>query len=413
MKVVYIHQYFKTPQEPGGTRSYWISKELVRRGHKVTVICSTNKTTPMACVKNVDGIKVIYVKSTYSNYMSIPRKLWSFANFIRLAIKKASKQKEVDMVFATSTPLTVGYIALRLKKKMGWPYVFEVRDLWPEFPIQIGAIKNKVAIKLLRKLEYKIYERSEHVVVLSPGMKDGVLAAGVPEEKCTMVPNMSKPDEFYPREKSMDVMKRFNIDNSKFNVIYFGSMGRANGLDYIIDTAKCLKDKGVDDINFIFMGDGVTFPIIKEKADSLGLDNIKFLGNHKMNVVSDVVNCCDASITSFLNLPILYTNSPNKLFDSLSAGKPVIVNSAGWTKSLVENNNCGFYVDPNNPNDFVDKLLQYKNNNKLLEIWSKNARRLSLEVFDKNILSVKVADVLEKAYASSSQLHSTLQSASV
>lgn len=398
MNILYIHQYFKTPDEPGGTRSYWISKELVGRGHSVTVICSTNKQNPIPCTRSIEGIKVIYVRNEYNNYMSIPRKIYSFLNFIRLAIKEAKKQKKVDLVYATSTPLTVGYIALRLKKKMGWPYVFEVRDLWPEFPIQIGAIRNKMVISFLQNLEKKIYYKSEHIVALSPGMKDGVLATGIINEKCSMIPNMSKPDEFYPREKSEDIMKRFGMDKNKFNVIHFGSMGRANGLGYIIETAKCLKDKGDDSIEFIFMGDGATQPIIKKQAEEYGLTNVKFLGNHKMSIVSEVVNCCDASMTSFLDLPILYTNSPNKLFDSLSAGKPIIVNSAGWTKDLVENENCGFYVNPNNPEDFAIKLLKYKDNIDVLKQWSDNSRRLSLEVFDKSILSAKVADVLENSY---------------
>lgn len=395
MKILYIHQYFKTPAEPGGTRSYWISKELIRRGHEVIMITSTNSHHPYEGIEVLDGIEVHYVKNEYNNYMSIPRKLLSFLNFIRLAIKESKKQKEIDLVFATSTPLTVGYIALKLKKNKGWKYVFEVRDLWPEFPIQIGAIKNKLAIKYLKNLEKKIYHQSEHIIALSPGMKDGVIAAGTPENKCTMVPNMSKPDEFFPHEPSIEIINRFGIDMNKFNVIHFGSMGRANGLGYIIETAKCLKDKSIDDVNFIFMGDGATFPIISKQAEEYGLNNVQFLGNHKMDIVSEVVNCCDASMTSFLDIPILYTNSPNKLFDSLSAGKPIIVNSAGWTKDLVEQNICGFFVNPNNPEDFANKLIEYKDNRDLLEKWGQNSRKLSLEVYDKNILSGKVADVLE------------------
>ena len=396
MKLLYIHQYFKTPAEPGGTRSYWISKEMIKRGHQVVMITSTNKNHPNAGVEMIDGIEVHYVKNAYNNYMSIPRKLWSFVNFIRLAINESKKQKDIDLVFATSTPLTVGYIALKLKKTKGWKYVFEVRDLWPEFPIQIGAIKNKLAIKYLQKLEKNIYQQSEHVIALSPGMKDGVIAAGIPENKCTMVPNMSKPDEFFPHEPSKDIIEKFNIDMTKFNVIHFGSMGRANGLGYIIEAAKCIADRNMDDVNFIFMGDGATFPIIKKQTEDYGLKNVQFLGNHNMKVVSEVVNCCDASMTSFMNLPILYTNSPNKLFDSLSAGKPIIVNSAGWTKDLVEKSNCGFFVDPENPKDFANKLIDIKEKKDTLKIWAENARKLSLEVFDKNILSAKVADVLEK-----------------
>lgn len=398
MHILYIHQYFNTPKVPGGTRSYWISQELIKRGHQVTMITTARKGFEPG-EQNVDGIHVVFVKNEYSQYMSAPRKVLAFINFVRLAIKEAARQKNVDIVYATSTPLTIGYVAMKLKAKKGWPYVFEVRDLWPEFPIQMGAIKNKYVIRYLRRLERHIYEQSEHVVALSPGMQEGVIAAGTPKEKTSMIPNMSKPDKFFPHEPNKEIAKQFGVDLTKFNVIHHGSMGKANGLKYIIDAAKILQNKGIDDVYFLFMGAGATEPKLKKLVDDFGLKNVKFLGLHPMAILSEVVNLCDVSVTSFLNLPILKTNSPNKMFDALSAGKPIVVNSSGWTKDLVEKENCGFYVEPDNPNDFAEKLLQYKDNKEILRIWGENARRLSIEVFDKAILSAKVADVIEAAYA--------------
>lgn len=397
MIIIYIHQYFKTPQEPGGTRSYWISKELIKRGHHVVMICSTNEQHPDEKVEMIDGIEVHYVKNDYNNYMSKLQKIQSFLRFVRKSIKEASKINDADIVFATSTPLTVGAVALKLKKSKGYKYVFEVRDLWPEFPIQIGAIRNSLVIRALRAFERKIYDKSEHVVALSPGMKDGVIAAGTPESKVSMIPNMSKPDEFKPHVHNLELAKEFGININDFNIIHFGSMGPANGLDYIIETAKICQEQSLKDVKFIFMGDGATQPILKKKVEEYGLNNVKFLGNHKMSVVSEVVNLCDLSMTSFKNLPILATNSPNKLFDSLSAGKPIVVNSAGWTKDLVEKENCGFFVNPDNPQDFADKIKLYKDDKAILETWGRNARKLSETTFDKAILSSKVADVIEKA----------------
>ena len=400
MNILYIHQYFATPSEPGGTRSYWIAKELVERGHNVTMLCSTNRRHPNPVKMEIDGIDVIYVKNKYSNYMPAYKKIYSFLHFVQVALSAAKKLKDIDLVFATSTPLTVGYMAMHLKKTRGWKYVFEVRDLWPEFPIQIGAIKNKFAIKFLKKLESDIYRKSEFVIALSPGMQDGVVAAGQPIEKTAMIPNMSKPDKFFPHPKSVETAKEYGIDLSKFNVIHFGSMGRANGLSYITDAAEVLKKSGNDSINFIFMGSGATKPYLMKKVEEKGLDNVLFLDSQPMDILAEVVNCCDASITTFKNLPILKTNSPNKLFDSLSAGKPIIVNSAGWTKDLVEKENCGFFADPEKPEELAEKLTLYSKDQNLLVKWGENARQLSIEVFDKDILSKKVAAVLEDVYKS-------------
>lgn len=332
------------------------------------------------------------------NYFSKLKKIWVFIKFVSLSMKEALKLKDIDIVYATSTPLTVGLVALLLRHIKGWRYIFEVRDLWPEFPIQIGAIKNGLLIKLLKSLERRIYRRSEHIVALSPGMREGVIATGIPDDKCTIVPNMSKPDKFYPREVSKDIIKQFNINIDKFNVIHFGSMGVANGLDYIINAANELTKWGDKSIHFIFLGDGAMLPKLMQMVEEYGLSNVDFLGKHKMDIVSEIVNCCDISITTFKNLPILYTNSPNKLFDSLSAGKPIIVNSAGWTKELCEKEHCGFYVDPEKPEDLATKLLEIRDKSNLLKMWGENSRRLSLQIFDKNILSSKVADIIERVY---------------
>lgn len=399
MKILYIHQYFKTPQESGATRSYWIAQEFIKRGHKVTMLCASDGKKHQAGVEFIDGIEVHYVVNPYDNYMSAPSKVWSFLKFIKLAINEGKRLKDIDMIYATSTPLTVGYIAMRLKRKKGWPYIFEVRDLWPEFPIQVGAIRNKLAIRYLRLLERSIYKQSDFVVALSPGMQEGVIDAGTPIEKTVMIPNMSKPDKYYPHEPDASIVERFKIDLQKFNVIHFGSMGRANGLQYIIEAAKECKERGAKDIEFLFLGNGATEPLLKGLCEKYNLDNVRFLGYHNLATVAEVVNCCDASITSFMDLPILKTNSPNKLFDSLSAGKPIIVNSAGWTKDMVEENNCGFYVDVNHPEELAAKLIEVKDNKELLAEWGRNARRLSIEKYDKDILTAQVVDVVEKVYS--------------
>lgn len=398
MNILYIHQYFLTPQEPGGTRSYWISQELIKRGHNVTMITGTNNAQHKEPKEEmVDGIRVIYLPNQYSNYMGAGKRILSFVKFMFRAIVAGWKQKDVDLVFATSTPLTVGAVAIALKWTKGWKYVFEVRDLWPEGLIQEG-ITNPVVVWALRLLEKMSYHKAEHVIALSPGMRDGVMKVGTKDGECTMVPNMSKPDKFFPREPNIEIVEKFGINLDKFNLIHFGAMGFDNYNEYIVEAAKLAQEQGKDKLNFILLGDGSTVPTIKKMISDYGLKNIQYLGNHKMNVVSDIVNCCSACIVSFRNIPILATNSPNKMFDSLSAGKPIIVNSAGWTKDLVEEENCGCFVDPEKPQDLVDALEDIANSPEKCKTWGENSRRLSVEKFDKSILSAKVADVLDMVY---------------
>lgn len=392
MNILYIHQYFLTPQEPGGTRSYWLAQELIKKGHQVTMLTSSAKFDEEIKELNIDGIKVIYVKEDYDQNMSITRRLKAFVKFMYKSSMIGMQQKNIDLVIATSTPLTIGIPALILKWFKKIPYVFEVRDLWPEVPIQMGAIKNNFLISLTRKLEKTIYKNANHVIALSPGMQDGVLKY-IPIDKTSMISNMAKMDEFWPREKNVMMMKDLGLKENSFKVIHFGSLGLANGAHTIIESAKLMKE--IDDVEFLFVGGGSTEKDLIDEVNKNKLTNVKFLGKFPMKELSEIVNFSDVSMISFLDLPILYTNSPNKLFDSLSAGKPIVVNSAGWTKDIAEKYNCGYYVNPNNPIDLVNKINFLKQNPDLVQQMGKNSRRLAETKFDKSILCKEFVEVIE------------------
>ena len=400
MHILYIHQYFKTPSEGGGTRSYFIAKEMISRGHKVTMLTSDTNGKDSR-IEVVDGMEVIYIPNSYSNNFSIFNRIKSFIGFTVKAIKRASKIKNVDLVYATSTPLTIGYIARYLKAIKKLPYIFEVRDLWPEFPIQMGAIKNSFFIKYLRSFEKRIYDDAIGIVTLSPGMEEGVRKTNTSCKQICMIPNMSKPDIFYPREKNQETLEKFQIDPSAFNVIYFGALGIANGIVYILEAAKQLLDK--PNIRFIFLGDGADRIKIEKYIQQNVTSNVSYLGTLDLFSTSDIANCCNASLITFLDIPILYTNSPNKLFDSLSAGLPVIVNSRGWTKDLVEKNQCGFFVEPTSPEDLANKLYKLSLSKEMQNLYSDNARRLSLTTYDKNKLCSELVDFVEFSYAKLTQ----------
>lgn len=393
MKILYIHQYFKTPKEPGGTRSYWIAKKLIEAGYKVTMLTTSTQIEKRVERKTIDGIDVVYLKIPYNQKMSILKRLWVFINFMIKSTLYAFKEKEVNLVIATSTPLTIGFPAIMLKWFKKTPYIFEVRDLWPEVPIQMGGLNNKVLQKLAIGFEKSIYKNAKHIIALSPGMARGVLKYEK-KEKVTMIPNMAKTDEFWPREKNWDLCDKLGLKRDSFKLIHFGALGLANGVDRIIESAKLLKDN--KNIEFVFIGEGATEEDLKKQCAEYNLKNVFFLGKYAMKETSEIVNLCDVSLVSFKNLPILYTNSPNKLFDSLSAGKPIIVNSAGWTKTMVEEQNCGYFVDPENPNELVEKIQDLMNNKELLESMGRNSRLLAENKYDKKILSEKFVNVVNQ-----------------
>jgi glycosyltransferase involved in cell wall biosynthesis len=395
-KILYIHQYFVTPNQPGGTRSYWFCLELIQRGYQVVMITSRNSQKKLIEKEIIDGITVLYIKNSYSNHYGILRRLFSFVRFMMLSTIVAFKQKNVDLIYATSTPLTIAVPALMLHWLKRIKFIFEVRDLWPEVPIQMGAIKSKFLIWLLNQFETKIYKNALHIVALSPGMLQGVLSKGISLSKVSMIPNMSKINEFYSREKNPELVRKFNLSTENFYLIHFGAMGIANGLIYLVNAMELVQKYGYSKIYLIFAGSGKEEDSLKENCRLRKIDNVLFLGTFKMDEMSELVNIADCTIVSFKNIPILQTNSPNKLFDALSAQKAIIVNSAGWTKQLVEENRCGAYVDPENPEELARLLIDWSNDKEQVYEMGLNARQLAEKTFDKTILCSKFGQLIDQ-----------------
>lgn len=402
MRVLYIHQYFTTRDGTTGTRSYEFAKYLTKQGHSVTVITGDSFLKKIEPIKQsvftkeykLAGIRVIAIKNNYSNYMGFIQRIISFLKFMILSSVVALKLKNHDIIYATSTPLTVAIPALLTKKIKKVPYIFEVRDLWPEAPIQIGAIKSRISIRLLKSLEKKTYREARRIVTLSPGMEKGVLDTGISEKKVITIPNCSDLDLFGDiSEKPDALLSKYQI-HDKFVVVHGGSMGIANGLDYIVNAAIELKKRSVNDVVFMLTGDGKTKPMLEKMCLEYKLNNVIFTGLVPRKDMPKILKVSDITITSFKNIPILATNSPNKFFDSLAAGKPVIVNSNGWTKDIVEKSKIGFYVDPEKPEELADLLINIKHKRAELKKMGENARILAQEKYERSRLAKKVEELL-------------------
>ena len=347
-RILYIHQYFKTPQEGGAIRSYYLSKGLVENGFEVEMITAHNE--PIYTVKEIDGVRVHYLPVAYNNDMGFMKRVLSFFKFVRKAKQLAKKLEAIDHAYITSTPLTVGLIGLWLKRRLNIPYTFEVRDLWPTAPIEIGAIKGRLVKNWLYRLEAKIYNGADRIVALSPGMRDWIKEVA-PQKDVFMIPNMADC-RFFKKEIKDPKLIEFYHAGQPFVITYLGSIGVTNHLEYLLDIAERCKNLSLN-IDFKVVGEGSRLGNIKLQAYLKGLDNVEFIGHQNKEGVRRILNVTDATYVSFANLPVLATNSPNKFFDSLASGKLTIVNTPGWTKDLVEKYQCGFYANPLDADDFV------------------------------------------------------------
>ena len=402
MRILYLHQFFATRDSSLGLiRSYEFSRRWVEQGHEVTVITSASRLPESFSEARyvdgeIDGIRIRSVRVPYSNYMGTAARIRSFLSFMFGATRLAITAGRHDVVFATSTPLTVGIPGWIAAAAARVPFVFEVRDLWPEAAIQMGVIKRHGPIGVVAKAaERFLYHRAADVVALSPGMAAGVLAEGVPSEHVHMVPNSSDLDLFFPGPRDDELVERFGL-KGRFVVGYAGAIGPSNDVEgNVPEAARILAERGREDIVFVVAGDGKSLPELTARCAELS--NVRLVGSLPKSEVPRLTRTADTLMVLFADKPILATNSPNKFFDGLATGKPMIVNADGWTRGLVEAHDCGAYFPAGDGVALADVIERMADDAALMARQGANARELAEREFARDLLAERVLEVLEQA----------------
>jgi glycosyltransferase involved in cell wall biosynthesis len=344
-----------------------------------------------------DGIEVVAVPAGYADYVQATRlgygrRALEFGRFAAASTATAVRVPPPDVILATSPPLTIALPALAAAGRFRAPLVFEVRDLWPEAPIQMGALPNPVLQRLARLLERSVLRAATHVVALSPGIREGVLTAGVAPERVSMIPNASDLDLFSPDVDGGEVRERLGLGD-RFVCSYFGTMGEANDLTEVVEAARLL-----DDVAFLLLGDGKRRSELEALARRRGAANVIFCDPVPDKAsVARVAAASDACLTIFKDVPVLATNSPNKLFDTFAAGRPAIVNQNGWMRSLVEDNEAGLYARAGDPAHLAEQIRTLRDSPELCRRMGENARRLAELEFGRDQLADRLLEVLERA----------------
>ncbi len=403
MRVLYFHQHFSTPSGSTGTRSYEMAQRLIARGHQVTMVCGSGQMAKTGLqgesVKGVrrgivEGIEVIELDLPYSNYDSFLKRSWVFLLFAWRSIGLALSLP-YDLLFSTSTPLTAGIpgiVASFLRRK---PFVFEVRDLWPELPREMGVITNPVVLGAMSALEWLSYHSAKGCIGLSPGIVQGIVRSGIVVDKVEMVPNGCDLELFNPLVG--DVLRPEGVRDEEFVAVFTGAHGMANGLDAVLDAARVLKEKGRKDIRLVFIGDGKLKPELVARSGREGLLNCLFLDPVNKRKLTAYLRGADAGLMLLANIPAFYYGtSPNKFFDYIAIGLPVINNYPGWLAEMITQNRCGMAVEPASPEAFALALETMADNTELTKRMGVNARHFAEQEFDREKLGNRFVDFLER-----------------
>lgn len=402
MKVLYFHQHFSTPKGSTGIRSYEMARRLVSDGHEVTMVCGSYGGGNTGLVGSfrrgrrhgkVEGINVIEFDLAYSNADGFIKRALLFFLFALRSIGVAMSQK-YDVLFATTTPLTAGIPGVFARWLRGKPFVFEVRDLWPELPREMGVIKNPLVLWAMGVLEWVSYRSAHRVIGLSPGIVQGVLRRGVSENRVEMVPNGC---DFSIFENAEGAWRPSGVEARDLLAVFTGTHGMANGLDAVLDAALELHNRGRKDIKIALVGDGKLKLQLQERAKYEGIDNVIFHDPINKTKLAALMASADIGLQTLSNVPAFYYGtSPNKFFDYISAGLPVLNNYPGWLAEMIKESGCGYAVPPDSPAAFADALIHAADNRNALMLMGEAARELAHQSFDRNVLAFKFVKCLSK-----------------
>ncbi len=412
MKIIYFHQYFTTPKGSGGTRSYLIAKELVSCGHNVNMVClndsrsNTGLKSPFkkgVRVGFVEGIKITEININYSNHLNIFKRSLAFIKYSFICSFIVLRDN-YDLAFASSTPLTIAIPGIISKYFKRSKFIFEVRDLWPELPKALGIIRNPIILFSLSALEWFAYFSADLCIGLSPGICKGIQKKGISNKKIYMVPNSSDLNLFRPLDQDdfkkpyliPEFGKYFNKDS--FIAAFTGAHGIANGLDSLLKVAIELKKRKRNDINLLFVGDGKCKENLIKDAKKNNLENCFFLSSiPKIELAKLLRESVHVGLMVLKNVPEFYDGtSPNKFFDYISCGLPIINNYPGWISKSIYEKNIGISVQPYDYSEFADSLIFLADNLKTYKRKSINARRLAENYYSSKKLARSVRELLEK-----------------
>lgn len=349
MKIIILHQHFRTPGEGGGIRSYYLAKALLSAGHAVEVVTAWNGQQSKTI--DVEGFPVHYLPVFYENRLGFYARVYSFLKFIFKAWLRLEQLEKPDYLYAISTPLSTGVLATFLKWRRGIPFIFETGDLWPEVPVQMRVLKNSLLIKIIRKMERAIYRTSHRLVAMSPPIYDYLKGLGH-EKKTLLITNFS--DLSLGRPDSSGSLRPFG--EKPFTVVYAGAIGKANHLRFLLDLAVEAFKRDIGNFRCCIMGAGAEKKQLMEVAKENKLHNVQFYDHGSKEEAFRLLKSADMAYLSFDNYSMLWTGSPNKYFDALAAGKPILCNFGGWIADEIESYNCGYRHDPQHPEEFFNSV---------------------------------------------------------
>ena len=364
MHILLIHQAFVGPGQAGGTRHFELARHCVAQGHRVTVITSpisylSGQQSGNSGAETIDGVRVVRAYTLPTLHRSFIWRILSFLSFMVSAPVAALRTGKVDLVMGTTPPIFQALSAWFVAAVRRRPFLLEVRDLWPEFAIDMGILTNPILIRLARGVEGFLYGRADFLLVNSPAYRDYLILRGVSADKVSLIPNGVDPDMFDPAATGVDFRQKWQLGD-KFVVSYAGALGLANDIPTLLRAAQRLHDR--TDIHFLLVGDGKERARLQAQVSQLGLANVTFTGVVPKDAMPDVLAASNACVAILKDIPSFRTTYPNKVFDYMAAGRPTLLAIDGVIRQVIEAADAGIFSPPGGDASLAAAILSLAEN---------------------------------------------------
>lgn len=401
MHILLIHQAFAALDEPGGTRHHEIARYLAERGHRVTIIASPvsyltgqardHRLPWLEMQSDTPGVTILRVYTYPALHRSFAHRVVSFISFMMSSFLVGLRVRNVDVIWGTSPPIFQGFTAWALARWKHVPFLFEVRDLWPAFAIAVGVLHQSLLIQASEWFERFLYRHANLVMVNSPGFMDHVQSRGA---KCIeLVPNGSNVSMFDPTSDGAEFRHAHHLEG-KFIAMYAGAHGLSNDLDVVLDAAALLVDQ--PQIAIVLVGDGKDKPKLMARATQMNLPNVLFLPPLPKTAIPQALAAADACIAILKPIALYKTVYPNKVFDYMAAGRPVILAIDGVIRQVIDQAQAGLPVPPGNAQALASAIRKLYENRSLGRMMGANGRRFVEKHFDRAIHAQKVVQIMER-----------------
>lgn len=385
--ILLVHQAFVSPRQAGGTRHYEFARILVPDDHfRFTIVASTlsyltgQEAQPEDDKDLEKGISILRAYTLPVSHRSFVWRVIAFFSFMISSVWASRHAKDIDLVMGTTPQIFQAVSAWFISFVRHKPFLLEVRDLWPEFAIDMGVLTNPLLIRLSRLLESFLYNRADHILVNSPAYRDYMLKRGIPEDKITLIPNGVDSQMFDPNADGQDIRQRFDL-NGKYVVTYAGALGKANDLETVLRAARRLQDYG--DIHFLIVGDGKERTNLESTAKDFNLSNVMFTGAMPKTDIPAILAASDVCTATLMDIPMFKTTYPNKVFDYMAAGKPTILGIDGVIRDVVEAAEGGIFVPPGDDEALAIAVLELHKDSSRTAQMGKSARNYVETHFDR------------------------------